>query len=151
MGYGTAGSRTSGKAWRGRRGRDWIAKGPEARVHDNTVAICLAVEIEAEKRAATPEEQEKLIRFIGLGAPDLANSVFCCPGEVEFRKGWDEIGSDLGDAVGEVDYASLARCIQYAHFTSELVIGRSGLACCVSAGAAAACSSPVSARACSPR
>ncbi|WP_423753610.1 lactate dehydrogenase, partial [Agrobacterium tumefaciens] len=68
------------------------------------------------------EEQETLIRFTGFGASDLANGVFRRPGELEFRKGWDEIGSDLEDAVCETDYASLARCTQYAHFTPEFIV-----------------------------
>ena len=44
------------------------------------------------------------------------------PGEADFRKGWDELGSSLETAVSEADYASLARCTQYAHFTPELII-----------------------------
>nr|WP_236771998.1 lactate dehydrogenase [Agrobacterium tumefaciens] len=63
-----------------------------------------------------------MIRFTGFGASDLANGVFRRPGELEFRKGWDEIGSDLEDAVCETDYASLARCTQYAHFTPEFIV-----------------------------
>ncbi|WP_292270483.1 lactate dehydrogenase [Mesorhizobium sp.] len=73
-------------------------------------------------RPATLGEQERLIRFTGFGASDLANGVFRRPGEIDFRKGWDEIGSELEDAVGEVDYASLARCTQYAHFTPDFIV-----------------------------
>ncbi|WP_292242349.1 helicase-related protein, partial [Mesorhizobium sp.] len=58
----------------------------------------------------------------GFGASDLANGVFKRPGEIDFREGWDEIGSSLEDAVGEVDYASLARCTQYAHFTPDFIV-----------------------------
>ncbi|WP_266065072.1 Eco57I restriction-modification methylase domain-containing protein [Brucella intermedia] len=99
-----------------------LARGWKERARDNVAAIRLAAEIEAEERAATPEEQAQLIRFTGFGASDLANGVFRRPGEVEFREGWDEIGSALEDAVGEIDYASLARCTQYAHFTPEFII-----------------------------
>ncbi len=92
------------------------------RARDNIAAILLAAEIDAEERPATREEQERLIRFIGFGASDLANGVFRRPGEIDFREGWDEIGSALEDAVGESDYASLARCTQYAHFTPERIV-----------------------------
>ncbi|MER8759467.1 lactate dehydrogenase [Mesorhizobium sp. M0976] len=99
-----------------------LARGWKDRARDNIASIRLAAEIEADERPATREEQERLIRFTGFGASDLANGVFRSPGELEFRKGWDEIGSDLEDAVGEIDYASLARCTQYAHFTPEFII-----------------------------
>ncbi|MBS3651877.1 lactate dehydrogenase [Pseudaminobacter sp. 19-2017] len=99
-----------------------LARGWKERARDNIAAIRLAAAIEAEERPATAEEQEQLIRFTGFGASDLANGVFRRPGEIDFRKGWDEIGSDLEDAVGESDYASLARCTQYAHFTPEFII-----------------------------
>jgi len=98
-----------------------LARGWKERARDNVAAIRLAAEIEADERPATAEEQEQLIRFIGFGASDLANGVFRRPGEIDFRKGWDEIGTDLEDAVGESEYASLARCTQYAHFTPEFI------------------------------
>lgn len=99
-----------------------LAKGWKERARDNIAAIRLAAEIEEQDRAATLEEQERLIRFIGFGASDLANGVFRRPGEIDFRKGWDEIGSDLQDAIDDADYASLARCTQYAHFTPEFIV-----------------------------
>jgi len=99
-----------------------LAKGWKARARDNIAAIRPAAEIEAAERPATRAEQEKLIRFTGFGASDLANGVFRQPGEVDFREGWDEIGSALEDAVGEADYASLSRCTQYAHFTPEFIV-----------------------------
>ncbi|MFU0505243.1 lactate dehydrogenase [Pseudaminobacter sp. NGMCC 1.201702] len=99
-----------------------LARGWKERARDNIAAIRLAAEIEADERPATAEEQEQLIRFTGFGASDLANGVFRRPGEIDFRKGWDEIGTDLEDAVGESDYASLARCTQYAHFTPEFIV-----------------------------
>jgi adenine-specific DNA methylase len=77
-----------------------LARGWKERARDNVAAIRLAVEIEADERPATAEEQEQLIRFTGFGASDLANGVFRRPGEVDFRKGWDDLGTDLEDAVG---------------------------------------------------
>ncbi|MVA22693.1 lactate dehydrogenase [Agrobacterium vitis] len=99
-----------------------LARSWKDRARNNIAAIRLAAEIEAGERPATRAEQETLIRFTGFGASDLANGVFRRPGELEFRKGWDEIGSDLEDAVDETDYASLSRCTQYAHFTPEFIV-----------------------------
>ncbi|EXL02107.1 MAG: DEAD/DEAH box helicase family protein [Pseudaminobacter sp.] len=99
-----------------------LAHGWKQRAQDNIAAIRLAAKIEEDERPATAVEQEKLIRFTGFGASDLANGVFRRPGEIEFRKGWDEIGTALEDAVAEADYASLARCTQYAHFTPEFIV-----------------------------
>lgn len=99
-----------------------LARGWKQRARDNIAAIQLAAEIEAAERPATREEQAKLIRFTGFGASDLANGVFRRPGEGGFRTGWEQIGSALEDAVTEADYASLARCTQYAHFTPEFIV-----------------------------
>ncbi|MEO4044908.1 DEAD/DEAH box helicase family protein [Hoeflea sp. CAU 1731] len=99
-----------------------LAKGWKARARDNLEAIALAATIAAEDRPATPAEQARLIRFIGFGASDLANTVFLRPGEEGFPKGWEELGEELQASVNEADYASLARCTQYAHFTPEFII-----------------------------
>jgi N12 class adenine-specific DNA methylase/adenine-specific DNA methylase len=99
-----------------------LAKGWKQRARDNLDAIRLAAEIEAEDRPATPEEQARLVRFTGFGASDLANAMFRRPGATAFRNGWDEIGAELEDAVSGQDYASLARCTQYAHFTPEFIV-----------------------------
>ena len=99
-----------------------LAKGWKARARDNLDAISLAAAIAAEDRPATPAEQARLIRFTGFGASDLANAVFSRPGEEGFRKGWEDLGEGLREAVCEADYALLARCTQYAHFTPEFII-----------------------------
>ncbi|RDL47804.1 hypothetical protein BLJAPNOD_05527 [Ensifer sp. M14] len=88
----------------------------------NVAAILTANEIERNDVPITREHQKVLIRFTGFGAGELANGMFRRPGEVDFRKGWDDIGSSLERAVCESDYASLARCTQYAHFTPEFII-----------------------------
>ena len=103
-------------------GNRGLAKGWKRRAQDNLDAIRLAAEIEAEERPATPAEQARLIRFTGFGASDLANAVFRRPGEHDFRPGWDEIGAALEEAVSDGDYASLARCTQYAHFPPEFIV-----------------------------
>lgn len=78
--------------------------------------------IEGDQRPATAAEQAQLIRFTGFGASELANGVFRRPGDDDFRHGWEEIGAGLESAVGAGDYASLARCTQYAHFTPEYIV-----------------------------
>lgn len=92
------------------------------RARDSIAAIQIASQIEAEHRPAALDEQRRLIRFTGFGASDLANGVFLRPGETAFRKGWETIGGALQDAVSDADYASLARCTQYAHFTPEFIV-----------------------------
>lgn len=99
-----------------------LAKGWKARARVNLEAIALAAAIAAEDRPATCEEQARLIRFTGFGASDLANAVFARPGEEGFRKGWEDLGEELQASVNEADYASLARCTQYAHFTPEFIV-----------------------------
>lgn len=103
------GDRALAASWRGR-------------ARDNLAAIRLAATIVAENRSATPVEQAELIKFIGFGASDLANGCFRRPGETEFRKGWEEIAGELEEAVESADYASLARCTQYAYYTPEFVV-----------------------------
>lgn len=103
-------------------GERGLARGWKGRARDNIAAIRLSAEIEAAQRPATREEQQRLIRFTGFGATELANGVFRRVGEIEFRGGWQEIGAELEDTVGEADYASLARCTQYAHFTPEFIV-----------------------------
>ena len=99
-----------------------LAKSWKDRARDNLAAIKLAALIEREQRCADPEEQAQLIRFTGFGASELANACFRRPGEAEFRKGWQEIGAELESAIAATDYASLARCTQYAHFTPEFIV-----------------------------
>ena len=99
-----------------------LAKGWKARARDNLDAIALAAAITAEDRPAMPGEQARLIRFTGFGASDLANAIFTRPGEEGFRKGWEDLGDELQESVSRADYASLARCTQYAHFTPEFII-----------------------------
>lgn len=103
------GSRELARSWRGR-------------AHDNLAAIRLAAEIEAAARAATAAEQRALIKFTGFGASELANGIFRRPGEDGFRSGWKELGVDLESAIERHEYASLARCTQYAHFTPEFIV-----------------------------
>ena len=99
-----------------------LAANWKERARDNIAAIRLASEIEERQRPASPDEQARLIRFTGFGAGELANGVFRRPGEADFRRGFEALGRKLQNAVGDTDYASLARSAQYAHFTPEFII-----------------------------
>lgn len=103
-------------------GRRDLARSWRERARDNLAAIRLAADIEAAGRPATPDEQKALIKFTGFGASDLANGIFRRPGEPEFRRGWENLGTELERLVDRQEYASLARCTQYAHFTPEFII-----------------------------
>ncbi|MBB3458796.1 N12 class adenine-specific DNA methylase/adenine-specific DNA methylase [Rhizobium sp. BK313] len=92
------------------------------RARDNVAAILTANNIDKQDRPATLKEQAQLIRFTGFGASELANGMFRRPRDIDFREGWDELGSSLEDVVSKNDYASLARCTQYAHFTPEFIV-----------------------------
>ncbi|MGO6949604.1 helicase-related protein [Rhizobium johnstonii] len=104
------------------QGSRGLAKSWRDRARDNIAAILLANEIERQGLPARPDQQARLIKFTGFGASDLANGIFRRPGEVAFRRGWEELGGNLESAVAAGDYASLARCTQYAHFTPEFIV-----------------------------
>jgi N12 class adenine-specific DNA methylase/adenine-specific DNA methylase len=104
------------------QGSRGLAKSWRDRARDNIAAILLANEIERHRSPARPDQQARLIRFTGFGASDLANGIFRRPGEKAFRNGWEELGGSLESAVVAEDYASLARCTQYAHFTPEFIV-----------------------------
>ena len=99
-----------------------LARGWSSRAKDNVAAIVLSKQLEDEGRAPTAAEQERLIRFIGFGATELAQNAFPLPGESECRPGWQEIGQALADATTAPEYAALQRSTQYAHYTPEPVI-----------------------------
>ena len=98
-----------------------LAKGWKARAADNIAAIRLLREIEGANRHTTADEQERLIRFVGFGAGELANTLFRAPGEA-FRPGWEDLGRELEQLVSPADMASLARSTQYAHYTPEYMV-----------------------------
>ncbi len=98
-----------------------LARGWKARAADNIAAIRLLQEIEGEDRHATAEEQERLSRFVGFGAGELANTLFRRAGEA-FRPGWEDLGRDLEQLVSPAELSALARSTQYAHYTPEFMV-----------------------------
>jgi N12 class adenine-specific DNA methylase/adenine-specific DNA methylase len=99
-----------------------LAPGWPARARDNIAAITLSKALEQSGRAPTPGEQAQLLRFVGFGATELAQTCFRRPGEDAFRPGWQEIGAALEAAVTAEEYAALQRATQYAHYTPETII-----------------------------
>ncbi len=98
-----------------------LAKGWKARAADNIAAIRLLQEIEGEDRHATADEQERLSRFVGFGAGELANTLFRRAGEA-FRPGWEDLGHELERLVSPAEMSALARSTQYAHYTPEFMV-----------------------------
>ena len=98
-----------------------LAQGWKARAADNLAAIRLLSAIEAEKRPARPDEQEKLARFTAFGAADLADKLFRRAGE-GFAPAWEDLGLELEKLVSRKDLASLSRATQYGHFTPEFMV-----------------------------
>ncbi|MBB2157912.1 DEAD/DEAH box helicase family protein [Gluconacetobacter diazotrophicus] len=98
-----------------------LAEGWPARARDNVAAIRLLADLDREERNASAAEQATLSRFTGFGAGALANSLFPRAGE-GFRPGWEEIGAALQGATTDPERASLARAVQYAHYTPEYIV-----------------------------
>ena len=88
-----------------------LSTGWKARAADNIAAIRLARQIEDNARPATADEQERLAKFIGFGASDLANSFFRRAGEA-FRPGWEDLGHELEQLVSAEEMSALARSVQ---------------------------------------
>ena len=99
-----------------------LARSWSAPARDNIAAIRLSKELEESGRAPTAEEQERLLRFTGFGATELAQNCFPLPGGSDFRAGWEAIGRALAEAVSPAEYAALQRATQYAHYTPEPII-----------------------------
>ena len=77
--------------------------------------------IEVEGRCARPDEQERLAKFTGFGASDLADKLFRRAGE-GFAPIWKDRGLELEQLVSRGDLASLKRATQYAHYTPEFMV-----------------------------
>lgn len=80
----------------------------------NIAAINALKTIEAEHRAATPEEQEVLSKYVGWGA--LANAFD------ESKADWANEYAELKSLLTEEEYASARASTLNAHYTSPTVI-----------------------------
>lgn len=95
----------------------------------NLEIMALTRQLAAEKRQATPSEQELLSKYTGFGASEIANNLF--PGysqhgriienwaKPEWRPLVDQL---LALELSPEELKTLARSTQYAHYTSEGII-----------------------------
>jgi len=94
----------------------------------NIDIIELVKKIQAENRAATPEEQALLARYTGFGATEIANKMF--PGLIESREiqlwradpKWRPLVERMMKVLTPEEIATAARSTQYAHYTSPEII-----------------------------
>ena len=90
--------------------------------------IELAVKIDAEKRTATPAEQELLSKYVGFGAGEIRNKLFPAHSNTPLTQIWpnysiyDQSWKDLAERLSKLPeqwQKTLLQSTQYAHYTSE--------------------------------
>jgi len=101
----------------------------------NIDLIELAIKIDAEKRPATPQEQEQLSKYVGFGASAIRNDLFPIPHEYAKKQDptrliwpnmvrdakWKPLAERL-EALPREWQQSILQSSQYAHYTSEGII-----------------------------
>ncbi len=88
--------------------------GPKVKYQMNTAAIRTLQTIEAEARAATPDEQEILSQYVGWGGvPDAFD---------ENKENWASEYAELKGLLTEEEYAAARASTLNAHYTSPTVI-----------------------------
>ncbi len=88
--------------------------GAKEKFHNNMEAIRVLKECEAEKRLATPEEQEILSRYVGWGGlPDAFD---------ESKDNWSKEFHELSAALTPEEYEQARASTLNAHYTSPTVI-----------------------------
>ena len=96
--------------------------GAKAKYAMNVAAIKTLKQIEAEKRQATPEEQEILSQYVGWGAlPEVFDST---------KENWQAEYAELKSLLTDAEYIAARGSVLNAHYTSPTVINAiySGLA-----------------------
>lgn len=93
----------------------------KGRASDNIEAIRLLNLLDRENRQPSLVEQERIARFIGFGASELANNIFADRSN-GYRQGWEELGTSLVAETTDIELQSLKRATQYAHYTPEYII-----------------------------
>lgn len=87
---------------------------PKQKYRDNVAAIRALRALEAEQRAATPEEQRALVRYVGWGGLKGAFD--------DADKGWTKEYAELKELLTDEEYAAARRTILDAHYTSVPVV-----------------------------
>lgn len=96
-----------------------LGKGtPIQKYRDNVAAIRLLKLIESDHRAATPDEQKILARYVGWGGIKQA---FPNPNNPP-AKGWEQRVAEIKELLTPEEHEAAARSIQDAHYTSRLIV-----------------------------
>jgi N12 class adenine-specific DNA methylase len=93
--------------------------GAKSKAAANLEAVRTLKKIEAENRAATPEEQAVLARYVGWGGIPQA---FAHPTR-GVTKGWERVSAAVEKALTADEHAAARRSTQDAHYTSRTVVG----------------------------
>lgn len=98
-----------------------IASGEKAKARDIIAAIRVLNFIERERRPATSEDRQMLVRFAGFGP--VALSIFPDPVTGRYKDAaWQGIGEELATLLSSEEYASAKRTTFNAFYTSPTVI-----------------------------
>lgn len=90
-----------------------LKSGEKTRARESVAAIRLVKQLEAEGRAATPEERKTLSLYGGAGT--LAGALPRSDGSIKFP----DIAADLDSLLTEEEKRTLSRTSQYAFYTAE--------------------------------
>lgn len=88
--------------------------GPKDKYTYNMYAIVMLKNVESEKRAATPGEQEVLAHYVGWGGiPDVFDAE---------KEGWEKEYQELQSYLTPKEYESARSSVLNAHYTSPVII-----------------------------
>jgi len=88
--------------------------GPKDKYTYNMYAIIMLKNVESEKRAATPGEQEVLAHYVGWGGiPDVFDAD---------KEGWQKEYKDLKETLTLEEYESARASVLNSHYTSPVII-----------------------------
>lgn len=93
-------------------------RGEKQKARDNLKIIKTVKEIENAARAATPEEQTLLAKYTGWGSIKKAFP----NGEGKKFEGWEDIHDEVRGELTDGEYKEARRTIQFAHYTSEIIV-----------------------------
>lgn len=92
--------------------------GAKTKFKDNIAAINTLRALQKEGRAATPEEQDILARYVGWGGLPQA---FTRP-DGTIAKGWEKEVAELSGVLNSQEHDAAKRSTQDAHYTSETIV-----------------------------
>ncbi len=106
--------------------------GAKQKARDNLAAIRIVRACIAESRAATPQEQTQLTKYVGWGASELANGLFPAKEynhftrrfDEKFKPEWEALGLELRDLLSAEEYEGAKGSTLNAHYTSPGIISQ---------------------------